>query len=795
MARISLQDLLFGCFLLVFRCVEAAPSRNLTALGTEYASAFVADPDWRGTWSLLYSSVFTLALCVWTAIHPNVPRPGASSVRKYYFKIKWVILAIFAPEFGVLAAYKQHQRVRGFVADLNRLREQHEKKLDACIDEEVGSQVQSNSTEVGDIEKDAIHSSPHAQSFSQTYGFYVLMGGLSINVSHIHDQLNKVPLSPNGVLHLAEKGHFFNIPDPDLKDKSKASFLAKGLVLLQITWTILTCVSRKVVGLPLSILEVHILVHAGCALIMYTLWFNKPLDVDESVDVSAKAPDDIVALMLVQNHGFGMQPYGNNVLPREFRPVRTLGSRSEQWPSRRAPEAAFLMYDPLTVSGGTSSVYEGVSDPCDMQQLNPSRQSSTRSGARTDQPRPGSPARVPQTQDISQGGVHHSSQSPNVLLAKYGRCLNNVFEAESHHFGADQLDHVHLGFTSNPASKVPVTASYATGEFSPGGIGPRAFLTGIWRGDRIGRLSYLFQKPSDIIEVPESLRKRLPLKGIDLSTVAHYSPLTISLSEKDARRWKLAAQALREDTAVSSAYLPEGDAQYLDFQSSGGTLRGSYFIMRASLLGWFAPVFEEAFTSLWGPAKHSNRHIILLQGLYHRLLELEELRLGSTTAVVALPGLLYGGVHLALWEYSFPSWPEEILWKISATTLVAVPVLAAALLVIRRVYRKLLAVVCRNRAKKPAKEEEASPTPNSSDPEIGNHDQRHQNHRTADPDSSPIPTYQRLLLDLIIPFAIILTLLYAFARVFIIVESFISLRHVPRGVYSDVGWSRYVPHL
>lgn len=39
--------------------------------------------------------------------------------------------------------------------------------------------------------------------------------------------------------------------------------------------------SREAMGLLISVLEVHTLVQAGCALIMYSLWFNKPLDFDE----------------------------------------------------------------------------------------------------------------------------------------------------------------------------------------------------------------------------------------------------------------------------------------------------------------------------------------------------------------------------------------------------------------------------------------------------------------------------------------------------------------------------------
>jgi hypothetical protein len=40
-------------------------------------------------------------------------------------------------------------------------------------------------------------------------------------------------------------------------------------------------------------------------------------------------------------------------------------------------------------------------------------------------------------------------------------------------------------------------------------------------------------------------------------------------------------------------------------------------------------------------------------------------------------------------------------------------------------------------------------------------------------------------------------LLYIAARVFVVVESFISLRHVPIGVYKtpDVNFMGYIPHL
>lgn len=36
---------------------------------------------------------------------------------------------------------------------------------------------------------------------------------------------------------------------------------------------------------------------------------------------------------------------------------------------------------------------------------------------------------------------------------------------------------------------------------------------------------------------------------------------------------------------------------------------------------------------------------------------------------------------------------------------------------------------------------------------------------------------------------------YLPSRIFIIIESFISLRHVPVDVYADLSWTKYIPHL
>lgn len=58
-----------------------------------------------------------------------------------------------------------------------------------------------------------------------------------------------------------------------------------------------------------------------------------------------------------------------------------------------------------------------------------------------------------------------------------------------------------------------------------------------------------------------------------------------------------------------------------------------------------------------------------------------------------------------------------------------------------------------------------------------------------------IPIFQVFLLKAAAHLVPLTEALYIFSRVFIIVESFISLRHVPVGVYTNVGWSKYIPHF
>ena len=110
-------------------------------------------------------------------------------------------------------------------------------------------------------------------SFDLKWGFFAVMGGFEMAVPGEPQGLQ--PLSPKGVRKLAAIDiKPFAIPTSRIEDRSKADTLQKGLVLLQVGWMALQCITRKVYGLPITLLELHTMVHVVCAIIMYAFWFK-----------------------------------------------------------------------------------------------------------------------------------------------------------------------------------------------------------------------------------------------------------------------------------------------------------------------------------------------------------------------------------------------------------------------------------------------------------------------------------------------------------------------------------------
>lgn len=112
------------------------------------------------------------------------------------------------------------------------------------------------------------------------------MGGFVLDVSPLHNYHGVMALTRHAVVALAIDGFFLPMLDDSIHDKPKADYLAKALVFFQVSFLVVQTITRKVQALPISLLEIHALVHVVCAAGMYVAWLGKPLDIKDPTDIS-----------------------------------------------------------------------------------------------------------------------------------------------------------------------------------------------------------------------------------------------------------------------------------------------------------------------------------------------------------------------------------------------------------------------------------------------------------------------------------------------------------------------------
>ncbi|KAG9504649.1 hypothetical protein J7337_004624 [Fusarium musae] len=227
------------------------------------APAWIDSPNIRGTLDILQSCILTLIACVYTALHLDVPVKTAWHYI-FLYKLKWVAITLFAPEIALYMAANQLQQAWNLRSKLRLLQ---------------------NTTP----------SDPDHIGIDMSYTFFIIMGGVRVNIDDIlsfpelHNKAFRlfewmerpysVRLSPRTVTWLSERGHWIPISKQKIDDKSKADYFQKILVVIQAIWMVMQCIARKIQNLPLSLLEVHTMVHVVCAIFLYLCWFRKPLNV------------------------------------------------------------------------------------------------------------------------------------------------------------------------------------------------------------------------------------------------------------------------------------------------------------------------------------------------------------------------------------------------------------------------------------------------------------------------------------------------------------------------------------
>lgn len=178
------MDPIFLCLLLATPAwgLPIRSSNSKTNLESEIAPGWVyCTPNGRGTWDILWSCLITLTLCVWTALHLNVPDHNQSVLKQWLCKLKWLLLAIFFPEIVLYSAWDQYRDAGRLSADLNEIRKKHLEKVAATKDQE--NKVSDSDAEISPV--DSISSNPFSPQFEKAPSFVSGRSSLE-EVSHQH---------------------------------------------------------------------------------------------------------------------------------------------------------------------------------------------------------------------------------------------------------------------------------------------------------------------------------------------------------------------------------------------------------------------------------------------------------------------------------------------------------------------------------------------------------------------------------------------------------------------------------
>ena len=230
---------------------------------------FVANPNCgRGTVEILWQCLTTILLCIYTALHLNIPPEPENWRQNLKRTLPWILVGILAPEVVCYRALREWSSARKFKTAWNFNKDQYQSKLSLQQSFFLNSsgiviRVERRSPE--DKVRPVIHLRP------VTYDLYY---------RRLHH-------------NLLSKEAFENLlpSDIEINALSKANLVSKLITSLQATWVVAQIVTRLSMSLDVSLLEVLTSGFVSMALIAYCFWFSKPYNVGRAICVDARMPE------------------------------------------------------------------------------------------------------------------------------------------------------------------------------------------------------------------------------------------------------------------------------------------------------------------------------------------------------------------------------------------------------------------------------------------------------------------------------------------------------------------------
>ena len=133
------------------------------------------------------------------------------------------------------------------------------------------------------------------QQWLMTHRYFITMGGFHLfehsseerRVAQSISQEDNHPLHPLLTNDLIRDGIylFAMLTEVKIKDREKSDWLTKSLVLLQTLWFVMQCIPWAIEHLLVMHLEIITLAYAAMNFVIYIFWWNKPLNINQLVQV------------------------------------------------------------------------------------------------------------------------------------------------------------------------------------------------------------------------------------------------------------------------------------------------------------------------------------------------------------------------------------------------------------------------------------------------------------------------------------------------------------------------------
>ncbi|KAI5839464.1 hypothetical protein DFP73DRAFT_483878, partial [Morchella snyderi] len=230
------------------------------------------EPKGRGTVGILVSCTATYIFCIWTSIHPNIMPETTKTCRTFYKMVLTFVSIVLPPGIMVCAMGELYDACQVLKA-WNKKREDW--KRDNIIDE------------IDD-----------SNALGLDGAFFIVMGGFVVQKVEVPKQsttplgLSRAAarktrpsdatgiywstLTPEGFIDYLEAGDIRpgSFEKRDMDDKGKANMIAKIFAFTQALWMIVQAFARwrDQRHLPLSLLEVHVIIQVVCTSVIYACW-------------------------------------------------------------------------------------------------------------------------------------------------------------------------------------------------------------------------------------------------------------------------------------------------------------------------------------------------------------------------------------------------------------------------------------------------------------------------------------------------------------------------------------------